>query len=357
MDRVDDEMIMQGRAGELERFIWLVDREIRTWCNGDVFVFAPQTCQKTGKVLLDDGFNITTWPLARADHSSTDTRNHIQAEAPSVQLDSVTPGNWGGQLVEFQRTPNALVWLVHDPFLRLIVHCLARVSRCPSFSKDDASRAGLRFTWILNPNPLARRGRRGRRVSVSSSAISTADLANAAEATTNAVRRIPPAPGVGALQTPPMTDFDSQTESEIDTDTEAGSLGGSMVIVAPASTGVQTERIADQVERDAADTDEEEAEILRRVTRWAIDSHRRRARQEEEEQQARPPDRSAQDNLGCSTKRAVSHDPDQTLTATAIDETDEFDDDDDEADEFGDDDDEVFGDSEDDHDTRSFSDA
>lgn len=130
-----------------------------------------------------------------------------------------------------------------------------------------------------------------------------------------------------------------------------------MVIVAPASTGVQTERIADQVERDAADTDEEEAEILRRVTRWAIDSHRRRARQEEEEQQARPPDRSAQDNLGCSTKRAVSHEPDQTLTATAIDETDEFDDDDDEADEFGDDDDEVFGDSEDDHDTRSFSDA
>ncbi len=207
---VNDDMVREGRAGELERFIWLVDREIRMWSGGEVFVFAPGKDgvggdeRKLGKVLLDEGFGFTSNPFPTLDDTSTAAsvaKGREEEEAiPTVNLDSITPGAEGGQLIEFQRTPNALVWLVHDPFLRLIVHCLARVSRCPSFSKDDVNRPGLRFTWILNRNPMARRSRRGRRVSVSSSAMSVNGAAPAV-----ALGGIRPAMRLmaGAMETPP----------------------------------------------------------------------------------------------------------------------------------------------------------
>ncbi|GAC93416.1 hypothetical protein PHSY_000981 [Pseudozyma hubeiensis SY62] len=284
--KVDDEMIREGKAGELERFIWLVEREIRTWSCADVFLFNTTTSNKTGRVLLDDQFNFP--------QSSED-----------INLDDVKPGGLVGQVVEFQRTPNALVWLVEDPFLRLVVHCLSRVLKCPSFSKDDTTRPGLRFTWILNPNPMARkRGRRGRRVSVSSDAPSTTT-------TTVADRVI----GLNAgMDTPPTTDFDSQTESEVETDTdaEADGLAGSMVLVPPPGQEVEEER--------NVDTDEEEVEILRRVRRWAIDSGRQRRRED-----AQVGEESAQQG-----------DPDRTLMAAdVIDEEQEEEEEFDEEDEYG----------------------
>lgn len=296
--KVDDKMISEGKAGELERFIWLVEREIRTWSCADVFLFNTTTSKKTGRVLLDDQFN---FPQTSED----------------INLDDVKPGGKVGQVVEFQRTPNALVWLVQDPFLRLVVHCLSRVLKCPSFSKDDTTRPGLRFTWILNPNPMARkRGRRGRRVSVSSDTPST---------TTTAARVI----GVNAgMDTPPTTDFDSQTESEVETDTDAGadSLSGSMVLVPPPGQEVEEER--------NVDTDEEEVEILRRVRRWAIDSGRQRRREDAQ----------------MEADTAQQGDPDRTLTAAdVIDEEQE--------EEFAEDDDYGESDDGDDDEVRSLDDA
>ena len=273
MGNISDSMIRDERAGELERFIWLVDREIRMWAADDVHVFTPQgsasTDRKTGRILLDDAFNFTSPPFP------TDPVQEREEE-PRVALDGVRPGE-GGQLIEFQRTPNALVWLVHDPFLRLVVHCLARVSRCPSFSKDDPARPGLRFTWILNRNPLARRSRRGRRVSVSSSAmsVSAADAALTAELGGNTAAPRParavPVHLAGALDTPPTTDFDSQTETETeaetaselgtDTDVESASVTGSMVLVQPPrSPAAPVGRNSDEAD---ADGDAEAEEIGR----------------------------------------------------------------------------------------------
>ncbi|KAF6767478.1 hypothetical protein PSEUBRA_005100 [Kalmanozyma brasiliensis GHG001] len=307
-----DRMVRDGTAGELERFIWLVEREIRVWSEGEVHVFSPSTSdRKEGRVLLDTAFDFTTPPF---DGGSA-------GEVPVVSLDTIKSGQ-GGQLIEFQRTPNALVWLVHDPFLRLIVHCLARVSKCPSFSKDDLSRPGLRFTWVLNRNPLSRRSRRGRRVSVSSSTVDVVP---------------PPRPvlGLGALETPPTTDFDSQTESEVGVDTDAESLGGSMVIVPPSEESLEadTERMLSLEDRgeEAVDTDEEEAEILRRVRRWAIDSHRqRKERQEGESREASPLGVRESRSTRGKTSRSDAIDPDATLTADAIAEEDSEEEDEDE---------------------------
>lgn len=54
------------------------------------------------------------------------------------------------RIVEVGKTAHNMVWEVPDAFLRLLVHCLARVHHCPTFSKDSM---GGRQTWILNPRP------------------------------------------------------------------------------------------------------------------------------------------------------------------------------------------------------------
>ncbi|PWZ02419.1 hypothetical protein BCV70DRAFT_186580 [Testicularia cyperi] len=293
---ISDKMIAENRAGDLERFIWLVDREIRHWSRDEIHLMpsaeSKEQNRKKGKVLLDDTFGIAI-PVDTQRTTKEQTKDTIM-----VELDSIRPGREGGQIVEFQRTPNALVWLVHDPFLRLVVHCLARVYGCPSFSKDDVARPGLRFTWILNKNPLSRRGRRGRRASVSSSTMSV----TAAESARNAEAAIPGRLRAlaGALETPPTTDFDSQTESELES----------------ADADVNADADADADADDDIGTDEEEAEILRRVRRWAIDSHRQRTR-------------DASESLGTTTSHSAQDvppaaaDPDKTLTDSVILEDDE----------------------------------
>lgn len=371
VSKIGDEMIRERRAGDLERFIWLVEREIRRWSGDDVHVFAnggnKDAQRKMGRVLLNEWFNFTTRPLA---HVSEEQQNgqgvarkeeEKEEEAPMVSLDTVRPGK-DGQLIEFQRTPNALVWLVHDPFLRLIVHCLARVSHCPSFSKDDASRPGLRFTWILNRNPLARRARRGRRVSISSSAmsVSATQAALTAEPGPRPQRRAPyvQAPG-GVLETPPTTDLDShteadteseigvQTETETESDMDQSSMGGSMVIVQPIRSGGgaagggedadegEQAGAEDVLDDEVEDTDEDEAEILRRVRRWAIDSHRQRASHAKDNGEDDGNDdayhalststsasrRSGKARIRSTTgagNKIETEDPDQTLTGAVI---------------------------------------
>ena len=360
---VGDDMIRENKGGELERFLWLVDREIKEWSTSDIHLFDPSSTpnnRKVGKVLLDENFQFTSTPFP---NSSDPT-----SELPTIELDTITPGKEGGQLVEFQRTPNALVWLIHDPFLRLIVHCLARVSKCPSFSKDDANRPGLRFTWILNKNPLSRRTRRGRRVSVSSSVMSVDAAPNARLAEAGGeggVGGLAPQMralhlAAGGMDTPPTTDFDSQTETEneteseigTDTDIEGESLAGSMVLPQPTVThnnvrdsgeevdeGVEAEAegFEGNDEGEVVDTDEEEAEILRRVRRWAIESHRQRAEREAGEvgasegqgQRKVGKTRSRLSKSALSKDGGEEEDPDQTLTGTTIaEEVDEVEDDD-----------------------------
>jgi hypothetical protein len=104
-----------------------------------------------------------------------------------------------------------------------------------------------------------------------------------------------------SLETPPTTDIDSQSESElgIEADTESESLSASIVLVQATDLHADPEasrmssrqmeptdgedeytdaEIGLLPKDDDADvgTDEEEAEILRRVRDWAIDSHRQR---------------------------------------------------------------------------------
>lgn len=358
MGNISDEMIRQGKAGELERFIWFVDREIRTWAEDDIHIFQPgqqgtgAEDRKLGRVLLDQQFNFTSPPpLSPSDPSSPSEQDTPSLSPPTVHLDTLRssypdPALLPGQLIQFQKTPNALVWLIHDPFLRLIVHCLARVSKCPSFSKDDVNRPGLRFTWVLNRNPLARRSRRGRRVSVSSSVAS----ATIPPASQQPSARIPPSTtalplgvrplgaGVAGLgmDTPPTTDFDSQTETETEAETESelgvdtdlehettSNLSDSIVIVPNHQHRIITD-IADQddgedaevevdfeanrriddpnVAQEEMDTDEEEAEILRRVRKWAIDNHRQRTTTSLQPQKAGHDD-DEEDDSNTSTSR------------------------------------------------------
>lgn len=308
---ISDTKTANQTAGDLERFVWTVDRQIRLWSMEEVHVLpdaqAKQQNRKRGLILLNS-------------HFCPPENKGGNVDSGHVHLDSVQrKATDDGQLIEFQRTPNALVWLVGDPFLRLVVHCLARVYGCPSFSKDDLSRPGLRFTWILNKNPLARRqgGRRNRRASVSSSVMSSSEIASAAVTNISTagnvdVRLLVNARLGGlrqnALETPPTTDFDSQTESEVDlaiaeaeselgteSDLAPDSLASSAVLVEPDDlhssrdgvSSIDSEDGLADVERDGvlvgadeedAATDEEEADILRRVRRWALDSHRQRAR-------------------------------------------------------------------------------
>lgn len=110
----------------------------------------------------------------------------------------------------------------------------------------------------------------------------------------------------GSMETPPTTDFDSQTESEVDTDTDAdgaSSVSDSLVLV-------KEQEEEEVMGGEQVDTDEEEAEILRRVRRWAIDS--RRLRDEASSDQG-----SAKSKAKRSV-RSTQADPDATLTNTTI---------------------------------------
>ncbi|SOV03641.1 uncharacterized protein UDID_04415 [Ustilago sp. UG-2017a] len=314
---VNDGMVRDGKAGGLERFIWLVDREIRTWAQAEIHLYPSSSSaeRKVGRVLLDSDFNFTSTPFQ---HDSTAADGHVNnfgvnsidgihdlEEKKHVDLNSIKQGE-AGQLIEFQRTANALVWLVHDPFLRLVVHCLARVSRCPSFSKDDPSRPGLRFTWILNRKPMARRSRRDRRVSVSSSAISapTATLAlNGARRPSEARAA---AGGLG-IETPPTTDFDSATESEtgVESESEVDSLADSMTMQEPAPA--------------EEETDQKESQVLTRVPRWPIDPHRQRDTEEEHDEANRTKRRTTKlKQVHTHNEQEGEHDPDATLTANDV---------------------------------------
>lgn len=93
------------------------------------------------------------------------------------------------RIFEIARTHHNLVWNIPDPFLRLIVHCLARTMACPTFSKG----ADPRHTWILKGKSYLSKPQAQMRQ-----------------------------PGIPSdLETPPATDIGSEIASDVASETES----------------------------------------------------------------------------------------------------------------------------------------
>lgn len=106
---------VEEEAGVLQTFTKRAEAEMSAWLHQDVFL-APESSSQSSKLI---------------DLNSSDDERDFTIHQSS-------------------RNPHNLVWEVPDAFLRLVVHCLARVLQCPTFSKDSPSG---RQTWILNPRP------------------------------------------------------------------------------------------------------------------------------------------------------------------------------------------------------------
>jgi hypothetical protein len=106
---------VEEEAGVLQAFAKRVEKELNVWLHQDVFL-APESISQSSYLI---------------DLSSKDDERDFTIHQVS-------------------RNPHNLVWEVPDAFLRLVVHCLARVMQCPTFSKDSPNG---RQTWILNPKP------------------------------------------------------------------------------------------------------------------------------------------------------------------------------------------------------------
>lgn len=79
--------------------------------------------------------------------------DQVVFRSPTRVVERVLFEDQGGEplLKEETRHPHSLVWTIREPYMRLAIHCLARVLGCPSFSKDAPS--STRQTWILHPRP------------------------------------------------------------------------------------------------------------------------------------------------------------------------------------------------------------
>lgn len=108
--------------GVLQAFTRQAENELRSWLQQDVFI-APDIATHDAAIVKEALINLNT------DDDERDFSVH-----------------------QISRNAHNIIWQVPDSFLRLTVHCLARVLHCPSFSKDGP--AG-RQTWILNPRPGA----------------------------------------------------------------------------------------------------------------------------------------------------------------------------------------------------------
>jgi hypothetical protein len=155
----------EGQMGVLQAFTKRVEAELQAWLHQEVFL-APDNLHRDQDTLLDL-------------NSHDDQRDF--------------------RIVQVSKNPHNLVWEVPDSFLRLAVHCLARVLHCPTFSKDNL--LGQRQTWILNPHP----GRGNVEASLSHSMLDT-----------------PPTTDIG---TDAGTDIASDLASEIDSEWAMSEIG------------------------------------------------------------------------------------------------------------------------------------
>ncbi|KAN0061797.1 hypothetical protein ACQY0O_005790 [Thecaphora frezii] len=267
---VDRERFSTQGDGPVERTVWKAEEEIKAWLEETVFLGPDAKQPRTGRILVDHDYRIV-------------------AQDEDDQANTSERDNGAAQIVEVQRTPNALVWSIPDPFLRLAVHCLARIYGCPSFSKDAGSISSTsaaagqnRQTWILNPNPMARGSRRrGRRA-----AGSAEDRRRSGSVSTVASSNVLGGPGVGpqatraaqiagGIVTPPTTDLDSRDGGSVrawnpDDDTEdPGSMSSSAVSLDEIGA-LGRDTILEETSSELSGSEAEEAnQVERRVRRWA----------------------------------------------------------------------------------------
>ncbi|PWN47264.1 hypothetical protein IE53DRAFT_382257 [Violaceomyces palustris] len=313
--------------GPVERLVWKAEEEIRSWLEETVFVGDEMIRGRRakgasqggkGRVLVDKDFVVLP-PSAPASSSSPPPLDQEEgAEFGAPRSEAVDMDHQKAQLRELQRSPNALVWCLPDPFLRLAIHCLSRIYGCPSFSKDAhpptpqsnsssttnttttsppfSTNPRERHTWILNPNPLVRgyrprssseaasgddgvgrtrtrtgtgtRRRRRRRRSSSNSSVTTVDsLASYMDHHVNltASARVT-RPHLEGLETPPGTDLEETSRSiaggsvrawsEVEVESEEAGFISSSSSSSSFVTNSKGVRLVSHVEEDE-DEDEE----------------------------------------------------------------------------------------------------
>lgn len=112
--RIGQECI-EEEMGLLQAFAKRAEAEIQAWLHQDVFLASDLNAGSHHSILVD--YN-----------SQDDDRDF--------------------RIHQISKNPHNMVWQVSDAFLRLTIHCLARVLHCPTFSKDAPNG---RQTWILHP--------------------------------------------------------------------------------------------------------------------------------------------------------------------------------------------------------------
>lgn len=237
--RRDLQMELNGDIGPVQRLILIAERELRDWL--EVSVYLPSENEKASfRELVSFDFEdrtsssqtqITQDQLQNTSGPSLDSSTSISEPSASKSLTSLKSNTNLNlpQLAEISRHPHSLIWFIQDNFLRLAIHCLARIYGCCSFSKNSSSKtspiSGIRQTFILNPNPLAREPgsnrRRGRdRTTRRRSGSNSSEVSVGSEM--SEVRRVGGGRGLvrglgrGLIETPPTTD--------IGTDIEGGSV-------------------------------------------------------------------------------------------------------------------------------------
>ncbi|SPO36552.1 uncharacterized protein PSFLO_02023 [Pseudozyma flocculosa] len=315
---VDRERFGTPGDGPVERTVCKAEAEIKLWLDETVFVTPDVKQRGRGRVLVDEQYRVVAQPSEAVDGRDDDDDN-IDDDIDAAQI------------VELQRTPNALVWSIPDPFLRLAVHCLARIHGCPSFSKDagpsstststSTPAAGQqgRHTWILNPNPLARGSRRPRRRGTGADR----DRRRSDSVSTAASSHVLGGPGVGpqatraaqlagGIETPPTTDLDSRDGGSVrawnpDEDTDdAGFMSSSAASVDHLGGGGAAGHdaaIPEETGSELSGSEAEEAKLIeRRVRRWArhsdVHAHRLATPVEGSENDDGEGDDHARDNGG-----------------------------------------------------------
>ena len=114
-------------GGPGEEIVQTVDSQIRDWLDGAHVFLNPNDSSSaaSGAVILD-------------------LEGH--GKAPS---DEPT-------IVQVSRLPHSIIWSIQDPFVRFLVHAIARYYRVVSFTKSDPSTPERKLVYLLRPNMPAR---------------------------------------------------------------------------------------------------------------------------------------------------------------------------------------------------------
>lgn len=119
-------IVVDGGPGQ--EIVETVDNQMRGWLDGAHIFLKPDgsSSSASGAILLD---------LEGHGQSSSDE--------PTI--------------VQVSRLPHSLIWSIQDPFVRFLVHAIARYYRVVSFTKSDpSSSADRRLVYLLRPNMPAR---------------------------------------------------------------------------------------------------------------------------------------------------------------------------------------------------------